>query len=230
MELRIGSELPRNNHLLKSLEEHGAEDISMLIRHAPRHRIPEGVIEHHDIPLTSRGRVMAYEFGEKLPDDVPVRLFYSPIPRCKETAECMREGVISNSGSAVLMGERDFLDTHAIVDLGRMVRMMEETGGLEFIRKWLDGEIERAIMNEPHQVVSRIAEGVIASKREKENNRRTIDIHVTHDVNIVSAREILLGVRLENAGWPDYLDGFLFVHYPDSIAVKWQSCSKTIRI
>ena len=114
--------------------------------------------------------------------------------------------------------------------LSKTVRMMEEIGGLEFVRKWLDGEINRAVMNDPHQVVQRIVEGMIASKRDKPHDQQTIDIHVTHDLNILSAREILLGVRLEEAGWAKYLDGVVFVHHPDSIVVTLEGATRTIKI
>ena len=218
-----------NNHLLRNVRAYRSEEISMLIRHATRHSIPEGVIEHHDISLTPRGRMTAYEFGQGLPNNIPVRLLYSPVPRCKETAECIREGAISNDGLAVLMGERDFLDTHAIVNLKKMVEMMGKIGGLEFVRKWLDGEIDRMVMNDPHQVVQRTVEGIIASKRDR-SYQQTIDIHVTHDLNVLSVREILLGMRLEESIWPEYLDGITFVHYPSSIAVIWEEATRTIRI
>ena len=220
----------RNNHLLNNISDYKSRETSMLIRHAPRHSIPPGTIYHHDITLTSSGRMMAYEFGKELPNDIPVRLFYSPIARCKETAECISKGVISNGGTAVLVGERDFLDTHAIVNLNKMVGMMEKIGGLEFIQKWLDGEIERTVMKDPHQVVVKILEGIVSSKKDKKYNYNTLDIHVTHDLNIISVREILLGARLEETGWANYLDGIVFIHFPNSIIVAWESVTRTINI
>jgi hypothetical protein len=37
-----------------------------------------------------------------------------------------------------------------------------------------------------------------------------LDLHVSHDWNIIVLRELVCGVRHEDAGWLDFLDGVVF--------------------
>jgi hypothetical protein len=221
--------LNRKNQLLDHVLNNKSDDLSLLIRHAPRYAIPSGRIGHHDIPLTEKGRQMAHEFGQALPIDAMVRLFHSPIPRCEETAVYIRRGVISNEGLVILMGKRDFLDTIGIVDLKRMVTILEQHGRYHLVRQWLDGKIENTIMRNPHHVVQRTLKEIIASKRDKSPLQKTIDIHITHDLNVLAAREILLGVKLENGEWSKYLDGLVFLHNPQTIMVMWEAYKQKIK-
>ena len=219
----------RNDHLFNHIRNHKLEDLSLLIRHAPRHAIPSGRIGHHDIPLTETGRQMAYLFGQTLPIDATVRLFHSPIPRCEETAEYIQRGLISNEGSVIQMGQRDFLDTIGIVDLKQMVMILEQHGRHYLVRQWLDGKLDNTIMRNPHRIVERTLQEIIASKREKLSPQRTLDVYITHDLNILAAREIVLGVKLENGGWSKYLDGLVLLHHPKSIIVMWEAYVQEIK-
>jgi hypothetical protein len=221
--------LNSKNQLLDHVLNNKSDDLSLLIRHASRQAIPSGRIGHHDVPLTDTGRQMAHELGQALPSDATVRLFHSPIPRCEETAEYIRRGVISNEGSVILMGKRDFLDTIGIVDLKQMVMILERHGRHHLVRQWLDGKLENTIMRNPHHIVQRTLQEIIASKRDKSPLQKTIDIHITHDLNILAAREILLGVKLENGGWSKYLDGLIFLHNPHTIMVMWEAYKQKIK-
>ena len=206
------------------------EELSILLRHAHRPNIPNGVIEHHGVPLSQKGRKMAYAFGGDLPNHTPIRLFYSPIPRCKETAECIKNGVNSNAGSAVLVGERDFLGTHYEIDLRKIIDMMERVGSLTFLRKWFNRELNGNIIADPYKVVSRILTGLVISKKEKNANQRTVDFHITHDLNILAVRELLLDAKLEDVGWPDYLDGIVLTHSANKISLRWRNIKNTIEL
>lgn len=125
-------------------------------------------------------------------------------------------------------GKRVFLDTIGIVDLKQMVMILEHHGRHHLVRQWLDGKIENTIMRNPHYIVQRTLQEIIASKRDKSPFQKTIDIYITHDLNILAAREILLGVKLENGGWSRYLDGLVIVHHPQSIIVMWEAYTKKI--
>jgi hypothetical protein len=111
-----------------------------------------------------------------------------------------------------------------------MVSEMEKIGGMKFVRKWLDGDVENPIMTDPRKVAARTVKGIIDSKKRKTSGQNTIDIHVTHDLNVLSVKEILLGIRVEDVGWPNYLGGILFIHCSDRMGLICEHSSKKVRI
>lgn len=86
--------------------------IIIILRHSHR--------KHSDDPwrvsklkLTSLGHEIARIFGENLPLERELRLFYSFLDRCKETAEDILRGFKSKGGIGFLMNNLDVL-----VDIG----------------------------------------------------------------------------------------------------------------
>ena len=170
---------------------------------------------------------MAYEFGRQLRRDKLVRSFYSPVPRCKETAECIRKGAISGGGSAVLMGERDFLGTQFITNPKDMLKMIEELGVSNFARRWLGSELDVEIIDDPYEVASKIINGLITSMQEKNDTQDKVNIHITHDWNMLPVRDIFLNVKHEEMGWPGYLDGIILARDDCKITLRWRDITKT---
>lgn len=216
----------KDNPLLKWIKENRPNRISVLLRHAPRGR-PSKRGDYHNIPLTPEGRRRAFEFGKQLPRDKLVRFFHSSVPRCKETAECIRKGVISNGGSALLMGERDFL-AGIIINPKDVINKIENMGASNFARKWLNRELDKKIMDDPYKVASKIVNGLIISMQEKNDIQHKIDIHVTHDWNILPVRDLLLNVKHEEKGWPQYLDGVIVTRDVNKITLRWRDVAKTV--
>jgi hypothetical protein len=134
-----------NSEISGWLIENTPRNVALLLRHAHRHPIPKGVIEHQSVPLTMQGRILAFEFGAKRPPLYSLRLFHSSISRCKETAEYVLKGFHNNGGSAKVMGEKDCL----IINLGdqrEMVCILNKIGQQKFGYGWLKGKFDETII------------------------------------------------------------------------------------
>ena len=216
------------NQLLEWIKKIGLNEIVVLLRHPPRGEPKERGKGYVSIPLTPEGERMAFELGRELPKEALVRVFHSPVPRCKETAQFMLEGIVSRGGSAVLMGERDFLGPQFITGPKDMGAMIEKIGGSNFAREWLNRKLDRKVMDDPYKVASNVINGLVVSMQEKNDSQHRIDIHVTHDWNMLSVKDILLNVKHEERGWPDYLDGVILTRDAGEITLRWRELTKTL--
>jgi hypothetical protein len=214
-----------NNKILDWIRDNTPRTVSLLIRHAHRFPIPKGVIKHQNVPLTQKGRKLAFAFGKTLPLSYSLRLFHSPVPRCKETAEYVLKGFQSSDGVAKLMGEKEFLLIH-LVDQREMVRILDEIGHQQFGYRWLKGQFDETIIANPDRVASTMIKGVI---RLMENaGEQNMDIHITHDLNILSVRDFISPVPDDTFDWPAYLDGIIFTQNEETVTLIQRQFSKTI--
>jgi len=218
-----------NNQLLECISKVSSNRIAVLLRH-PIRAEPDRHKDYYNIPLAPEGRKMAIEFGKKLPRDKLVRIFHSPIPRCRETAEYIKKGIISSTGTAVLMGEKDFLSAQFIINPKDMINMIEKMGISNFARKWLNRELDKKIMEDPYKVISNMLNGVLYFMQEDSDVRHAIDVHVTHDWNILPIKDILLNIKHEDVGWPDYLDGIILTSDSNDkkITLRWKDVAKKV--
>jgi hypothetical protein len=214
-----------NNNVIDWIVENSPSKVSLLIRHSNRYPIPKGVKEHQDVPLTTQGRKLAFQFGKKLPRSYSIRLFHSPIPRCKETAEYLMKGFQNNYGSAKLMGEKDFLYIN-LIDQREIVRILERIGHHNFGYSWLKGKLDQGIIEPPQKVASKIIKSIFTLM--KNGIQNSIDIHITHDLNILSVREVISPIQNENFDWPEYLDGIIVTQNEEKVTLIWREISKTI--
>jgi broad specificity phosphatase PhoE len=214
-----------NNEIIGWLNENTPRNASLLLRHAHRHPIPKGVIEHESVPLTRKGRHLAFEFGVGLPLSYSVRLFHSPIPRCKETAVYIQKGFQHKGGSANVMGEQEFLIIH-LGDQREMVEILDRIGHQKFGYAWLKGKFKETIIENPQTVASKTINGIVALM--DPDGDMKIDIHITHDLNILAVREVIAPVPNDHFKWPAYLHGIIFTQHEDSVTLIQRPFSKTI--
>jgi hypothetical protein len=72
---------------------------------------------------------------------------------------------------------------------------------------WIEGRIPETVVHTA-QRLARVKLSYIAAKlAEPVAAGRRLDLHVTHDWNILVLRELSLGVRHEEQGWIPYLGG-----------------------
>lgn len=185
------------------LERSGPQ--AVILRHAERHHVPS-VMESLSVSLTEKGRQDAYQTGASIEGVDVVCLFHSPAVRCKETAEALAEGFLSAGGKVESTVETWDLCAPYLLDT--MILKEADQQGYAFMRSWFDGKFSPEwILPTPQaadMVLGSILEGLAGS------DDRRLDVHVSHDWELVLLREELLGVRYEDAGWIEYLEGIWF--------------------
>ena len=180
--------------------------VALLVRHAERGAITD-LARHHEVLLTELGHRCAATSGERLAqaidpaDTVDVALFHSPVERCKETALGLHKGLTSKGKKAVVVGERHAFGASYLKDEGGVARAFLRHGR-GFVRAWFDGDIAHDVIDPCDLVVTRQLDAL----------RHALEAHafvvaVSHDWNIAALKEHTLGLRFEDHGWPQFLDG-----------------------
>lgn len=179
---------------------------AIIVRHAARHPIKD-IWHSLEVGLTEEGMNDARQFGASLLAFRQVRLFHSPAVRCRQTAERMMHGLEGNGTSVAVIGEARDLCAPYLKDEACLGRAAE--AGKDFIREWFDGKLDRRWILDTSSAADMVMASIIARLSEPGGNGR-LDIHVSHDWEISLLREELFGLRHEDVGWPQYLDGILF--------------------
>lgn len=182
--------------------------MSVVVRHAERNEV-QSISHSLEVGLTDKGKEDSVRFGEAVRGSRAVRLFHSPAVRCRETAAGIAEGLRGNGHEVISIEESPLLcapylrDTCVLGDADRM--------GHGFMRAWFEGRFDpRWLLPTPEaadMVLSQVIAGLAASPADR------LDIHVSHDWEVVLLREELLSVRYEDAGWVDYLTGLAFTRH-----------------
>ncbi|MDP2340665.1 MAG: histidine phosphatase family protein [Deltaproteobacteria bacterium] len=177
---------------------------SILVRHAERGAITD-LSRHHEVLLTPQGHRCAASSGERLAAAVDaldgVALFHSPIERCKETAVGLHKGLTAKGKQAVVVGERHAFGASYLKDDAGLARAFLRHGR-GFVRAWFDGDIDAAFID-PCDIVAQ--RQLLALREELELH--PFVVAVSHDWNIAALKEHTLGLRHEDHGWPQFLDG-----------------------
>lgn len=177
--------------------------IALLIRHAERHPI-EAMSNALQPLLTAKGKSDAYRLGGTLAHYSPVTIYHSPVPRCVETAERLRDGIVGARGKALIAGYLLELGGPYITGSWDMiVKSIEELGHSVFFRKWFNNELPATVVM-PLREAAEIQLNILVRQLRSGDGST---INVTHDWNIMMIREYYFRLRHEDIGDPDYLDG-----------------------
>lgn len=185
-----------------------APAVAAVMRHAARHPIANPA-EPALAEITADGAKAATDFGARLTGFERVRLFHSPVKRCGQTAECIAQGAASAGLAVELAGAREELGIDYILDLTEAGRLTLQYGDT-FVRRWVERTVPENVVRPAQTVASRQTDFVAARLREPAGDGRRLDLHVSHDWNIILLRELLLQIRFEEAGWLTFLDGVAF--------------------
>ncbi len=177
--------------------------VAIMVRHAERYPISnmENALE---LLLTAKGKEDAFMLGQSLAGFSPLSIYHSPVPRCKETADSIRDGILSANHQAAVEGLLlDLGGPYITGDWYAVVQAIEELGHRRFIRKWFDNELPASLIMSLPEAAHLQLKILINQLRSASNST----INVTHDWNIMIMREYFLNLRHEDIGDPDYLDG-----------------------
>lgn len=179
--------------------------VAIIIRHAERHPI-EKMADALVPTLTSKGRSDSVTLGRSLAPQGPYAIFHSPVPRCRETAECISEGMAGGGTAATLAGPLlDLGGPYITGNWDGIVAAIEQLGHSLFIRRWFDNELPAGLIM-PLPQAARVQAGILAGQL---RDAVTSFINITHDWNIMILREYYFHLRHEEIGDPGFLDGLL---------------------
>ena len=193
---------------LRELRAAGVRRTTALVRHSAREFNPDW--RDLENPLTDEGRALAVEFGEALPRDVFLRAYSSPVERCMETAALSLDGHRSMGGSASRHRELEGLGVFYILDQRKMFRTIRsaQEDGRDFLREWFDAALDPDTVIAPRQCASIMVRLVLEKLRQQAtHDGPTLDLCVTHDMNVHLIKEQVLGLRHEEHGQVEFLDG-----------------------
>lgn len=190
-----------------------------VVRHADREPILD-FARSEEARLTPIGRAAAHSLGQRLPAGRRLRLIHSPVHRCAETAEQLAAGYQSWGGEAIVEGEDRRLLGPYVLDGRELGRLVEQQGMEPFIRCWFDGGVSPSVL----QPLADAAAELLAAVAEHLERAAPDELWflVTHDWNLLLLREHYLGVRHEDAGWPDYLDGCGLWRRDGQLSLGWR--------
>jgi hypothetical protein len=176
----------------------------LVIRHSHRED-SDDVKDLLEKRLSDLGHKMAFLFGCNIPQQRNIEIFYSRHPRCFETAQNIANGCSYKNQVVRLVSDiRVLLGPKGSGD--QIGQQMLDLGGPEFIQRWIDGRLSEEIIEPIHDFGTVFLNETIG--RLQEAYRGTMQIHVTHDLVLMGARNIIFGTMPTKENWTPYLGGF----------------------
>jgi len=196
--------------LMQGFEEFADNsNLILFLRHSHRESITN-VEEMANLGLTELGRELAKMLGSKLPTNRTLRLYYSSIPRCKETARYILKGFRENGGKGKKKGP--LLPLYQVEgDVDYIVEQIFSNPDEQLINRWAAGHFPSDKI-QPLNIYSHETAKIVFNKV-KEAPSNNIDIFVTHDLQIMALRFSWFGLEAKDY-WASYLGGFLISKTP----------------
>lgn len=193
--------------VIKDLQQEGIDSYVALMRHAERYI---DTAENDELMgLTEEGKQAAREFGKGLSPEALIRFFSSPVGRCVETSSLIEQGYLINGGTAEGNLELDALYVSYVNDLptlGQIAYGMYGDGEWrQFLRNWFDGKYSPELANNPDQSAQAMLDALISLLQEPGVG----NICISHDWNLFLIKEYFLGLRHEENGYIQYLEGVI---------------------
>jgi broad specificity phosphatase PhoE len=196
----------------------GASHIVLIMRHSAR----EYAAGLHDgkNPLTEEGRALSLRFGEKLPPNLTLRAYHSPVGRCKETAERILHGYTSVGGVTTRYRPVEGLGVFYVLDQMKMYRAMQADGGLlPFTQKWFAGGQAADILMPAREAAYALL-GVLREKLQAGSETLRLDICVSHDLSVLTLLDQLLGQPSSKFGNVEYLEAIAVYYLGNQLVVR----------
>lgn len=174
----------------------------VLLRHSVRDRLPPGDVGDA-LPITDTGRRLACELGELLRGRLRT-LRTSPVVRCVQTAESLRDGAgmeLPISVDRLLGGPGAY-----VIDGRRAWACWERLGHEGVVRHLVSEEEALPGMARPDAAARFLVHHMLATAAGEPG----VHVFVTHDSLVTATAARLLGHPLGIDDWPWYLEGAFF--------------------
>ncbi|TFF97351.1 MAG: histidine phosphatase family protein [Promethearchaeota archaeon] len=199
--------------------------IILIMRHSHRYD-SEDIRNHMNDYLTPIGHKYANGFGKNLPKDRTIRIYHSVIERCRETATNIVEGFNYNDTAKVeIKGSLDVLYDLEISE-DNFYREATKYSLDRLLYRWAAGLYPPEMIPPIHEYAIKAANTIWTKL--KEGNKKSIDIHVTHDLILLCLRLGWFGLPKDK--WPSFLSGFAFTFNEDEILLYDYDHFKSIEI
>jgi len=194
---------------------------ALLIRHASR---PVGQAPTASTPLTLEGQAAATQLGAAIGGSLRsgdrVIVAHSPVLRCAQTSSALRDGIGQSVATCRLVGERAYLGRPYLRNPSRALEVARRLGP-DFVRQWFDGVMPSEWIQPLHTTATDQVRRALAEVHHKLEPR--LAILVSHDWNLMAVREYFFGIRHEDAGWIDFLDGVIIRRAAGGVALSYRS-------
>jgi broad specificity phosphatase PhoE len=214
---------------IKHLQKQGINKMAVIMRHSERHYDLDNPAGEPFMNLTEKGKDLSLNFGEQLPPGMAVRAFSSFIGRCIETAYLIDKGYTSKGGKTNSNSVEFFLSPFYAKNPAEILKTFLKSGSLSFVRSWLDGEFSSKVIDDPKDSAQKIVG--FAKEHLAQSLENHINISITHDWNLYLVKEIFLGLKHEDAGAVEYLEGVvLYAHNNDLFITNHQTKPQALKL
>ena len=184
--------------------------LSIIMRHS--HRIDtDDMQKMANLGLTDLGKELAEIFGRNLPLNRSIRLYYSIVSRCKETAESILKGFQTIGGSGEIFGVLEPLYSFG-KDSDFVLKNAYKYPGAIFINRWAAGLF-------PEKYIKNFTMYCIQSALDIWNQAiviNSVNIYVTLDLVVMALKYGWFGIPPGKKG-VNFLGGFLMTVLKDKI-------------
>lgn len=183
--------------------------VVLLLRHSVRGHLPPGDAGY-TLPITDIGQQLGHELGAVLGDRLRT-LHASPIMRCVQTAEVLRDG----AGTEYPVVRDHFLGDPGIyvLDNKRAGQVWEDRGHEDLMAHLVSSDEPLPGMARPDEAARFLVQHMLAVA----NDTPGIHVFVTHDSLVTATAARLLKQPLGKDDWPWYLEGAFFWHDEDGL-------------
>ncbi len=188
--------------------------VVLLLRHSVRGHLPPGDAGY-TLPITDIGRKLARKFGAILGDRLRT-LHTSPILRCVQTAEVLRDGAATE---CTVVRDRLLGDPGVyVLDNKRAGQVWAERGHESVMAHLVSGTVPLPGLARADEAARFLVQHMFAAA----NDTPGIHIFVTHDSLVTATAARLLKRPLGKDDWPWYLEGLFFWREEDGLHTAYR--------
>lgn len=125
------------------------------MRHAERYEIHD-LRDHKAAMLTKKGKNDSYLLGRQLArNNKQAKIYYSPVPRCKQTAEYISQSMIDSKAKGMIGRALSWLEgNYFIMDRTYVNNHIQNNSTQAFLRSWFDNNLPREIITPVEEIAS----------------------------------------------------------------------------
>lgn len=179
------------------------ENNFLVIRHSIREKITD-VNDSYRQRLTEEGIELARQLGKTLSKHSDNFTFYhSPVPRCEETANSIKEGIESQNKNVFKVTAFEPLGGFFNRDFKTIADLCHQTGHEKYLQDWYGNKVSPEIVMPCSE-----AANFMFNEITNTNHENTTKVFITHDWNLFCLQS-LFRQSVAEMEIPNYLEGII---------------------